>query len=289
MAKNPITALITGLRALNWTLNRWDLLTLHDAREVSLSICPPAMLRQFAIQAYTQTLVAKSETRLKNHHPDHYDTAYVATHHYEQLPVRAIQMTLSKLGSANTLKARTMLRLISGSVLTRTQARKQGHLIEINCPMCGEADTVEHRIHSCFCSAICEDKLVYPTSISRQRGIYMLPPVPKAPEGFILAFYHDGLLVDPFTFDPRDGPIYTDGSVYEGNHVTLARGGCAVAQPGARKVLQYTIEADLPATAAVTEHVGLLMAATYTTASALNIAHIHADCAGLVSFIDRQH
>jgi hypothetical protein len=103
-----------------------------------------------------------------------------------------------------------------------------------------------------------------------------------------LAFYHDGLLVDPFTFDPRDGPIYTDGSVYEGNHISLARGGCAVAQPGAKKVLQYTIEADLPATAAVTEHVGLLMAATYTTATASNLAHIYADCAGLVSFNDRQ-
>jgi hypothetical protein len=154
--------------------------------------------------------------------------------------------------------------------------------------MCGEADTVEHRIHSCFCSAI-EDNLAYPTSISRQRAIFMLPSVLKASEGYILAFHHDGLLVEPFTFDPSDGPIYTDGSVYEGNHVALARGGCAVAQPGARKVLQYTIEADLPATAAVTEHVGLLMAATYTTATALNIGHIHADCAGLVSFIDRQH
>jgi hypothetical protein len=117
----------------------------------------------------------------------------------------------------------------------------------------------------------------------------MLPPVPKPPGDFILAFYHDGVQVDQFTFDPRDGPIYTDGSVYEGNHVSLARGGCAVAQPGANKVLQYTIEADLPATAAVTEHVGLLMAATYTDASATNIAHIYADCAGLVSFIDRQH
>jgi hypothetical protein len=61
-----------------------------------------------------------------------------------------------------------------------------------------------------------------------------------------------------------------------------------VAQPGAKKVLQYTIEADLPATAAVTEHVGLLMATTYTSASAGNLAHVYADCAGLVSFTDRQ-
>jgi hypothetical protein len=116
----------------------------------------------------------------------------------------------------------------------------------------------------------------------------MLPPILKAPPDYILASYHDGHPTDPFTFDPQDGPIYTDGSVYEGNHVTLARGGCAVAEPGAKKVLQYTIEADLPATAAVTEHVGLLMATTYTTATALNLAHIHADCAGLVSFTDRQ-
>jgi hypothetical protein len=129
MAKKTITALITGLRSLNWTLNRWDSLTLHDGREVSLSICPPAMLRHLAIQAYTQTLVTKFESKLKSHHPDHYDLAKVtrrlaidhqATRHHEQVPARAIQLTLSKLGSANTLKARTMLHLISGSVLTRT-------------------------------------------------------------------------------------------------------------------------------------------------------------------------
>jgi rubrerythrin len=35
--------------------------------------------------------------------------------------------------------------------------------------------------------------------------------------------------------------------------------------------------------------VGLLLAATYTDATATNIAHIYADCAGLASFIDRQH
>jgi predicted RNA-binding Zn-ribbon protein involved in translation (DUF1610 family) len=299
MAKNPITALITGLRTLNWTLKRWDLLILHDAKEVSLSICPPAMLRHFVIQAYTQVLVDKFETKLKNHHPDHYDPAYAARrmalnlqvtpYHHEQVPIRAIQITLSKLGSANTLKARTMLRLISGSVLTRVHARKQGHLVEANCPMCGEPDTVEHRVHSCFCSAIDQDKPPYLSSVSSQRGIHMLPPVPKAPGDFILAFYLDGAQVDHFTCDPRDGPIYTDGSVYEGNHISLARGGCAAAQPGAKKVLQYTIESDLPATAAVTEHVGLLLAATYTDATANNIAHIYADCAGLVSFIDRQH
>jgi hypothetical protein len=192
------------------------------------------------------------------------------------------------MSSSNTLKAKTMLRLISGSVLTRAQARKQGHLIEINCPMCGEPDTVAHRIHTSFCSATTDDKLDYPTSISKQRGMYMLPPIPKAPPGFILAFCQDGQPTDPFTFNPEDGSIYADGSVHEGNHVSLARGGRAVAQPGAKKVLQYTIEADLPATAAVTEHVGLLMATTYTSASAGNLAHVYADCAGLVSFTDRQ-
>jgi hypothetical protein len=255
------------------------------------------MLKQFATQAYTNTLVTKFETKLKNHHPDHFDTAHAhrrtnieqeGTQRQEQTPTKAIQITLRKMSTANTLKARTLLRLISGSVLTRTQARTQGHLIEITCPMCGEPDTIAHRIHTCFCSTTVDDEMTYPTTISQRRGLYMLPPILKAPPEYILAFYHDGHPTDPFTFDPQDGPIYTDGSVYEGNHVTLARGGCAVAQPGAKKVLQYTIEADLPATAAVTEHVGLLMATTYTTAAALNLAHIHADCAGLVSFTDRQ-
>ena len=116
----------------------------------------------------------------------------------------------------------------------------------------------------------------------------MLPPIPKALVGYILAFYHDGQQTTPFTFDPLDGPIYTDGSVYEGNHATLARGGCAVAQPSARKVLQCTFESDLPATAGVTEHVGLLLATTYTNATAHNLAHVHADCAGVVNFRDRQ-
>jgi hypothetical protein len=95
MAKKPMTALITGLRTLRWTLTRWELITTHDGREVHLSICPPAMLKQVATQAYTCTLVTKFETKLTNHHPDHYDTAHAirrtnieqeGTHHQEQIP-----------------------------------------------------------------------------------------------------------------------------------------------------------------------------------------------------------
>jgi hypothetical protein len=61
MAKNPITALITGLRALRWTLTRWDFITLQDGREVLLSMCRPAMLKQLATEAYTNTFVTKFE------------------------------------------------------------------------------------------------------------------------------------------------------------------------------------------------------------------------------------
>lgn len=155
---------------------------------------------------HTHTLVTKFEAKLKNHHPDHFDTPHAqrrtkiereGTHHQEQTPTRAPQITLKKMLANNTLKARTLLRLISGSVLTLTQARKQGHLIEISCPMCGEPDTVPHRIHTCFCSATTGDKLTYPTTISQQRGLHMLPPIPQAPPGYILSFLARRRLHDP--------------------------------------------------------------------------------------------
>jgi hypothetical protein len=189
MAKKTIIALITGLKTLQWTLTKWDSITLHNTQQVEVSICPPAMLKQFAIHAYTQALTIKYETKLKNHHPDHYDTAHdqrrtrikaEGTHLQEQTPIRAIQITFRKM-AGSTLKVRTLLRLISGSVLTRTQARKQGHPLEVTCPMCGELDTISHRIHTCFCSSPTEDTTTYPTSISYQRALHMLPPCPQGP------------------------------------------------------------------------------------------------------------
>lgn len=293
MPKKPVTALLTGLRTLQWENIKWDTVTLHNAQQVELSICPPAMLKQFSIQAYTQVLTTKFETKLKNSHPDHYDTVHELRHtniatngNYlqEQTTERAIQIAFRK-ASTNTLKARTLLRIISSSILTRAQARKQSHFLEITCPMCGEPESVSHRMHTCFCSAPPEDTHTYPTSISYQRASHMPPPIPKAPEEFILAFCRNGEQVLPFRFKAQDGNIYIDGSVYEGNHVSLARGGCAVVQPAAGKVLQYSMEADLPATAA---HVGLVLATNFTDASAEAQANVYADCAGLVSFRERQ-
>ena len=245
----PLAALADALQLLGWSWTEAGTLTDDDGERLQLVEGSPAMLRKFVLTAWRRRLCKGLSTL----HPQFKDWE----------PRVLLQQWHSKSASALTRQEKvTMLRYISGVVLTPAKLAEWGYCIPTECPLCGMQDTAEHRVQDCTDAQVAELRKEVcdefgPNFLKVHRGILAGPPLPP----FIGHSDTCTIKVGEYVageafFLPEYGPVYVDGSVVHPT-LPLARAAFAALQFKDGVVVRAaigTVSPRFPQTADVAEH-----------------------------------
>ena len=193
-----------------------------------------------------------------------------------------------------TSDRRCLIQCQAGALLTRAKLASWGYDMGeqgVQCELCAASeDSVAHRLLDCpSVEEVRRQRMPQEAlrCMRRQEGSLMvqrgwvgcLPCAATAAEDEVCTLPEECPLLG---FEPSDGPVYTDGSCFEGNWGLAARAGYSAVQVDERGVLIRALLAPVPVgcpqTAAFAEH----LAAKQIAGHALAPVCIAADCASVI-------
>ena len=251
--KDPIAAVRNALRSFEWT---WpNAVTFVDRRgaEMHMSFGTPAMLEGFLARDFKDCLDQKVAMRRSE-----------AGQRVSFETFRRVVRSKAKK-ALNAKERKCLIQWQAGALLTRTKLAAWGYDLGVAsagsksallCDLCKkQADTTEHRLLQCeevdyITIEFMPKGLVHamscdPLSLTVQRGWLTCLPCPEPSAVDEVRTLPEGIDFEPFM--PSEGPVYTDGSCFEGNWGNAARACFSAVQIDDEGDLTKAIYASVPA------------------------------------------
>ena len=292
-SRGPLDAMFLEADRLGWSWRGPFTLVDDQGHELALTKIPPKLLRSFACEAIARGLqrsfadgCAEEGFTGKRMATEHI-RAYLKSRRHSPMQKACVSMVFCK------------------GYWTRDKLLQGGYLLEAVCALCGEPDSLHHRLWCCqHADAIrIRAELVEPALVSRalregpgnslfNRAWLEHPQEYWAPladdGGLVFEQLHDGAfsqVKDPSQWK-LSGSIYSDGSAFPSPFMGLARAGWALAQVDSEgyptRRVWGPVWAPLPQTAIAAEWCAEAVAAQFATGTGCSLT---LDCQSVLSVL----
>ena len=287
---DPCSLALYSAAAVGWSFSETNIIEDADGQSLHLAHGSPALLRWLYRKAHQQAQAKEAVHSHAARHPDATDSQEwraVLSQGLWFLPYQRLMCTTAADKPTPDMRL-AMRRLFTGAShpLVRL-SRWRGE--NFPCPWCDCAAADDQHWawhcpawHDVRASVVEEDLLLQAQAAPRGHPLFSRGWAPQpagADRGSLpqedvryIAANHEVEAQHFVGFDPKDGPLFTDGSCLHPSDPHYARAGSAVVQVNVRdgrtvKAVEAPLPDFMPQTAAFAEHYALLLAATHSLES----------------------